>query len=256
MGEVVQELPAEKIVKVGTTYEEFLAQVNAMSDQMSQIPAEKTTKVLVSLDGGSMGVVKSAFDHYLPDEKGVKVYTNIETASLGAAAETISRKIPETKEIEIQAKLDVARIEADAKTVQTAVEWKAKLDIAAVEAALAQVKEAFTSVDTGMKSTGETLSSLADTYSGASLVDTRNNIENQINQESARRDTQIEQQEKLTQAQLDFMNAKTEALKNGDAMITVNAPGLKPHLEAFMWEIIGAIQVRANEEASEFLLGI
>jgi hypothetical protein len=39
-------------------------------------------------------------------------------------------------------------------------------------------------------------------------------------------------------------------------MISIDGTGLQPHLEAFMWEILGAIQVRANAEGSEFLLGI
>jgi hypothetical protein len=38
-------------------------------------------------------------------------------------------------------------------------------------------------------------------------------------------------------------------------MIKIEAAGLEPHLEAFMWKILENIQIRANAEAAEFLLG-
>ena len=34
-----------------------------------------------------------------------------------------------------------------------------------------------------------------------------------------------------------------------------NGDGLQPHLEAFMWEILEAIQVRVNADGYEMLLG-
>jgi hypothetical protein len=49
---------------------------------------------------------------------------------------------------------------------------------------------------------------------------------------------------------------KVESLERGDALITVEGSGLQPHLEAFMWEILEAIQIRANATGAEFLLGV
>ena len=46
-----------------------------------------------------------------------------------------------------------------------------------------------------------------------------------------------------------------DALNNGDGMIKVTGDGLQPHLEAFMWEILKAIQVRVNADGLKMLLG-
>jgi hypothetical protein len=45
-------------------------------------------------------------------------------------------------------------------------------------------------------------------------------------------------------------------MESGEGMITVTADGLEPELEAFMWKILERVQVRANEESSDFLLGL
>jgi hypothetical protein len=52
------------------------------------------------------------------------------------------------------------------------------------------------------------------------------------------------------------MRARTEALNKNDAMVTIDGAGLQPHLEAFMWEVLAAIQVKVNEEGLEMLVGI
>jgi len=48
----------------------------------------------------------------------------------------------------------------------------------------------------------------------------------------------------------------TKALASGDAIIKIDGAGLQPHLEAFMWEILKAVQVRANRDGLAFLLGV
>jgi len=45
-------------------------------------------------------------------------------------------------------------------------------------------------------------------------------------------------------------------LKKDVSLIKIDAPRLHSHLEASMWEILEALQVRAYEEGAEFLLGI
>ena len=52
------------------------------------------------------------------------------------------------------------------------------------------------------------------------------------------------------------MQEKTNAMKSGDALIQIDGAGLQPHLEAFMWEILSAIQMRVSEEGHAMLLGI
>jgi hypothetical protein len=39
-------------------------------------------------------------------------------------------------------------------------------------------------------------------------------------------------------------------------MISIDGKGLQPHLEAFMFEILSAIQVKANAEGMKMLVGL
>lgn len=59
-----------------------------------------------------------------------------------------------------------------------------------------------------------------------------------------------------SKAQLEALQAKTEALQRGDGLITIKADGLEPELEAFMWKIIERIQIQASILESDFLLGL
>jgi hypothetical protein len=63
-------------------------------------------------------------------------------------------------------------------------------------------------------------------------------------------------QNKLIEAQIDNVKAKTDALNRGEAMIKIDGTNLAPHLEAFMLEILKAIRVRVNAEFSDYLLGV
>ena len=40
------------------------------------------------------------------------------------------------------------------------------------------------------------------------------------------------------------------------AFSTVEADGMEPEIEAFMWKILGKIQIRAAESMDEYLLGL
>lgn len=168
-------------------------------------------------------------------------------------------KIPSEKELEIRLKGDIAaeieNIKAHAETIQAAMEWRAKVDIAEAEAAAKTIEAAFDSVGTSIQSTGETLVGLANALTGLD-TSTRWKIEAEIVKESARRDAALDMQEKLTTAQVEYMDARKDALQRGDALITIDSSGLEPHLEAFMWEVLSKVQTRVIEEQSDFLLGI
>ena len=56
-------------------------------------------------------------------------------------------------------------------------------------------------------------------------------------------------------AQITLMEERAKATARGDAMIQIDGQGLQPHLEAFMWEVLAAIQIRVNEEGMDMLLG-
>ena len=81
-------------------------------------------------------------------------------------------------------------------------------------------------------------------------------LRNQMDAENKRRDDALVLQKKLTEAQIENMKAQTASLMKGDALIKIEGAGLKPHLEAFMWEILRAIQVRVNKDGLKMLTGL
>jgi hypothetical protein len=39
-------------------------------------------------------------------------------------------------------------------------------------------------------------------------------------------------------------------------MIQIDSTGLEPALEMILWQVIEKVQIRANEESADFLLGL
>ena len=171
------------------------------------------------------------------------------------------------KELDIQAKLDVERIKADASIavaeiegrfalVQNMLEWRAKLDIAEVNANADKVIAIAGTIESAFESSGEIISAAFGAMGDVRWETERNRIFEIIEREIDLRAEQVEMQKKLTDAEIKWMEARTKALDRGDAAITINGDGLQPHLEAFMWEILGAIQTRVTEEGLDMLLGV
>ena len=66
----------------------------------------------------------------------------------------------------------------------------------------------------------------------------------------------FELQKQLTEAQIENLNANTDRLNSGDSMISISADGLEPELEAFMWQILDRIKLKATQDQANFLLGL
>lgn len=137
------------------------------------------------------------------------------------------------------------------KTIESVV----KLNIAGLEADTKRIETAFKSIDNTINSTGDLLGSLFGNLDDASTYN-RLEILEQIEFERNMREKAFELQKDLVEAQIEMMEARTAALYRGDALIKVDGTGLKPHLEAMMWEVFAAIQTRANSTFNEFLLGL
>lgn len=139
------------------------------------------------------------------------------------------------------------------KKLEFAVDFK----IAQVEADAKKVEAILNATSETISSTAEAASSLFGTLGdgGLSRLDewaARDAIDQQleIQKEAA------EQQERLIDAQIESMRARTQALKNGDGLIKIESDGLEPALEMIMWQVLEKVQLRANAEGAEFLLGI
>lgn len=173
--------------------------------------------------------------------------------------------IPTEKQLEIKLKgeidKDIEKIKANADTVQTAMEWTAKLDISKVEAATEVTKAAFDSIGESVSSVtagvsdmfGSLISGLA---SGNLSYLEESNLWRYLEQEQKTQEELVAAQIELTETQTDYYNKQIEKLSSGDATIKIDSTGLEPSLELVMWQILQKIQVKANESASNFLLGI
>lgn len=159
--------------------------------------------------------------------------------------------------IKAELKMDETKLKEQSDIIQKQLEWKAKVDIANIEQVTKTIEATFKSVDTRVSSSatviGDLLKSLSDDKLSSSA---KWKIEDLLEDEAERRKTAMDQSEKLADQQIELNAQKLKALERGDSMIKISADGLKPHLEMILWEILEAIQIRANESGSEFLLGV
>lgn len=155
-----------------------------------------------------------------------------------------------------QAEIELEKIASNERI--KLIEAKVQIDIARVQADAEKVIAAFDSINNTVTSTGDVLGKLFSLFGDYSSLDWAaiRAIEDQIDKENGFRQQALELQKRLTEAQIQQMEAQTRSLERGDAMIQIDGAGLQPHLEAFMWEILRAIQVRVNQDGLKMLLGV
>lgn len=137
-----------------------------------------------------------------------------------------------------------------------AIAAQSQIMVAQIQADATRISSAFDAISASFVSTGDTLQGLFDLLGDENISKLdKLGIKEQITAEEERRDKLLERQLKLTDAEIKVANARAKAFESGDAMINIDGAGLQPHLEAFMWEILTAIQVRVNQDGYEYLLG-
>lgn len=136
-----------------------------------------------------------------------------------------------------------------------ALQFKVELDVAQIEADTRRVESAFESINTTINSTGTAITDLFGIWTQVDRFD-QSTVMRQIEIENERRQKALDLQSRLTQAQIEALRARTEALTRGDALIQIDGTGLEPELEAFMWRILSKVRTRVNAEYADFLLGI
>lgn len=217
--------------------------------------------IKISVDTDELTQATQDLTYWVEDEAGGKkaVTIVVPVDTIDKAKEAIDT-IPTEKllEIELQGDIDteIARIKATADTAQEAFQYKAEVDIAEVEAQVAIIESAYASIDTSIASTGEGIRSALTAAQGASSQLEQFRAERVLEKELTLRQQSFDLQEKLTNAEIASLEAKTKALEEGDSLITIDSTGLEPALEMVMWQILEKVQVRATAEASEFLLGL
>jgi len=194
------------------------------------------------------------------NSQGLKVYT--ETGKLitdfGGALSLVSKESKTAKKDtdDFLTKMEEIASNERIKTLEFAVD----LQIAQLETDAKKLDTIFKSIDNTVTSTGEVISSalgvLGD-FKGVSQFDAAFKvIKNQLDIENKARQEAFEVKRRLAEAEIRLINEKTNALKNGGALINISSDGLEQHLEAIMFEIIKKVQVRGNAEYVEYLMGI
>lgn len=177
--------------------------------------------------------------------------------TVGKSTDGIKKSAEELAKAEEAAqklKLEMEKL-ASNERIKT-LEFKAQIDVARIQADAQKTVAAFESISTAIDSTGTTMTGLFglmgnDKLSFRELFA----LEAEADKESKRRDEALKLQKDLTEAQIEMMQAQTDAINSGDGLIKISGDGLQPHLEAFMWEILKAIQVRVNADGLKMLLG-
>ena len=243
---IAQEQFASEMKKAGEETDDLNRRLADMNDRISSHSG--------TIEGASREIQKWMDLNPEIKQLNAEYHTETDEESLEKTTEVLNQAA-KSREVEID--LQTEKIKAQADIVTESIRWKAQLDIEEVKAATERLKAAFSSIDESIKSTGEVMTSLWDTLASGELsISQQMNLEDVLEEENERRRESFELQKGLTEQQIRLTQEKTAALERGEALITIDGAGLQPHLEAFMWEILEAIQIRANAEGSEFLLGI
>ena len=185
--------------------------------------------------------------------KASKAALSLEKAQLKLEEEKLKNV---RSEVKYELKFDETKIKASADVIQKSIEWKAKVDIAEAEGAFKVLAEAAKNIGTEIDSTGKTMGGLVESLIKTKDWGKESTIEKLIKQENERRSAAFEANQELIEQTIRLNKERLKAYEKGEGMVMVKADGLKPHLELILWEILEAIQVRANESGSEFLLGM
>lgn len=235
--------------------ESILDAKNSIDDA---IPDEKKTKAGAEPDKPSLEDTKSEINKNLPAEKFTLGGATPDTKSLSTTKSAIDDAVPESKmmEIQLQGEIDkeLETIKANAALTQTAFEWTAKLNIEQIKADAEVAAAAFDSVADSVAATASAAADMTGALGDAGIhfYEIYGLVVEQMRMEQQA----LNMQQDLIDAQIAYMTAKTEALKGDEPLIKIDSSGLEPALEMILWEILQKIQIRATEEASEFLLGL
>lgn len=174
----------------------------------------------------------------------------------------------EKEEIKARVALDIAELESQTELAKAQIQGivdiaqiKATIEIADIEAETERIIAAFGSIDNTVIQTSDTIRSLADALVGIDDADRNARekiriLEDVLDRQLSVQEAAVDSQVRLNDATIESLRARTDRLRQGDALIQIDGAGLQPELEAFMFRILENVQIRANAEGQEFLLGI
>lgn len=267
------------------------AEFDAMMDRLTNMPEDLQVEILAAVNAGDMerveallkgvadsnpevtiGVNSEAIDGAKQelewfDEDGNRhtITIDADTGQVDEAKKKID-EIPENKMLEIQLQGDIdtqiAAIEANAKTLEAAFKYTAEVDIAKAKADAEVLSKAYEEIGASVEATSAASADMFAQLAGAMSVDSgvstfdKWSLQHITEQQMDLQEKALDSQIAMNQAQIDYVNAKTAALSQGDAVIQIDGSGIEPALEMIFWEVIKKVQVRVNSEAADMLMGI
>lgn len=137
------------------------------------------------------------------------------------------------------------------------LEFSADIKVAQIQAQAEQVVAAFDSIARTIESTSEATVGLYSLLGNSDLSFSEQwQIRDAAEEQQRLQKQAIQTQEKLVDAQVDYLQALSASLNSGDNSIKIQAEGLEPEIEAFMFKILDRIRIAMNAEQSKFLLGL
>lgn len=225
----------------------------------------KGTKALNDLNGSAMQPLDEKIKALTPTMKAMGMVWDETAQAFVQAKDKIkdnSQAVADAKKQQEEAArsaetLKLKLLELASNETIKSMEFAASINIAGIEADTKRIEAAFTSINTSISSSGETLSSFwnllgSGNISGLDKLD----LKSQIDAEEKRRQSAFDQQKELTAQQIEMNELRLESLRNGGSMITINGEGLAPELEAFLFKILQNIQTRVSGDYGAYLLGI
>jgi TP901 family phage tail tape measure protein len=254
----------EKLEELGYSLnaipDELFVQIAAMADvkeaEKALLDFEAARELSYKIDVPEQEKEKIVFLQELEDGTLVPIEIEMDPK----APEKIEETKKSLKELEFEAKIrgefDIEAMKESAETMRTALKFKAEVDIAQIKAEFELAETIAKGLSDAFQSTGDVISAIFGAIGELSDAGFRPyQIQRMLDREYELREKALDAQIKLNDAQIEYFRARAEALNRGDALIKIEGDGLAPHLEAFMWEVLSAIQVRVNEEGMDMLLG-
>lgn len=262
LDDAIEDVPAEKDVSViidEAEMEKTISAIKKQAEEIGKIPDEVETKVSADVDDQTFKTVEGLIIEYIPETGTYEITAEADAKQLQDTKEKIDKELPSEKmmEIKLQGDIDteIERIKAQADTIQTAMEWEAKIDIAAIEADAEKAKAAFESVGQSIESSGDVLVAMFDKFGDLTALQ-QLTLEDYIDRELAIQQQLVDAQTALIESQIAINEEQLESIKRGESLITIDGTGLEPELEAFMIKILENIQIQAQVEGQDFLVGI
>jgi len=244
---------------------------------------DKTSKAMIDAADVAQGVAEASklineqfvnqaknADAAAGAQKNLVVVMNETTGEFGAAIDlskdydAANRSIVQSEEAKVDAiKKDVnALVEYETKMEEIAsneriktLELAVEINVAQIEADAKKVVAAFETIGSTYAETTQLIGDLVGALTQSDNWYDKFQIEDILDKQIKLQQEQWEKEKELLDAQIENMKAKTDKLNSSDPLITINTDGLEPILDELLYTVLEKIQLRANEEGQQWLLG-